>query len=642
MHRVRSAPLSPHRQEEQRREPCSKRRSVVVPYAFFHHFSVIWYIKERRLVQKSPLHLDIFSLMHKRSGKRCSEWLGWHLKVMLCVTFLWSATTQAVAVEQRGEEIDEIAALAETEWMDGALNRALHVLGQGLQDHPNAVRLQKLRADVLATASRRHQEAVEAYDVILKTHPEALEIRWSKWSALLRSGQHDQAIAEFQRIAQLDAKNPLVALRLAQELRKVDRLEESLEWYKKAVAMIPDMPGWRLALARAKLDVLDGRGARDEVERVLRIVEPGSPEEAAAYGLRSVIYGATKERGRRYEPILSPGGSAAERKEWSSIRAHAWRLFEAGRYAEAEPVYRKILALKPNDYAATHELGMTLLGLDRCEEAIKVFETMSTMDPSDEVYADTFFRTGRCLMKLGKWVEALPYFEILYEAALDFEERTKDVPPKADLRVLNAEVLATWIEKVKEHVPVGAIPKQDGATPAVDADTPAPMTEEEFYAKIASERLTPENQIYTRASLMGRDADFSMFRYVVPANRVMRDDRPTGTHEFIPIEPHDTFPDTREEIYLVFGLVTASYDEMPLSAECFLETPKTNANQIPLARDHVVMNMGDQSGYFIITQPESGWTPGLHRCGLFVGNEPSAYTHADEVRFRIIQSPQSS
>ncbi len=586
------------------------------------------------------------SFMNKHAVKGSSERLGCHLKVMLCVLLLWSTTTQAFAVEQRGEAIEEIADLAEAEWMDGAPNRALHTLDPGLQDYPDAVRLQKLRADILATASRRHQEAVEAYDVILKTNPEALEIRWAKWSVLLRSGQHEQAIAEFQRIARLDAKNPIVSLRLAQELRKVDRLEESLEWYTKAVDMIPDMPGWRLALARARLDVLDGRGARDEVEHVFRIVEPGSPEEAAAHSLKSVIYGATKERGRRFEPILSPGGSAAVRKEWSAIRAHAWRLFDAGRYVEAEPVYRKILALKPSDYAATHELGMTLLGLDRCEEAIEVFANLSSMDPSDEVYADAFFRVGRCLMKLGKWTEALPYFELLYEAALDFDERTKDAPPKAEIRVLNTKTLAMWVERVKKHIPASgkATPKPDvnKAVPAVEAETPAPLTEDELYEKIARERLNPEKQVYTRASLMGRDADFSMFRYVIPANRVMRDDRPTGTHEFIPIEPHDTFPDTQEEIYLLFGLVIASFDEMPLSTECFLETAKTNANQIPLARDHVIMNMGDQTGYFIITQPESGWTPGLHRCGLFVGSEQSAYTHADEVRFRIIQPPQAS
>ena len=569
-------------------------------------------------------------------------WLGRFLKVALCVMLLWSAATQAFADEQPSAAIEEIAELAEVEWMDGNPSQALYILGPGLEAHPNAVRLQKLRADILATASRRHQEAVKAYDVILDEHPEFLEVHWAKWSVLLRSGQHDQAIAEFQRIAQLDAKNPIASLRLAQELRKVDRLEESLEWYEKAVAMIPDMTGWRLALARAKLDVLDGRGARDEVEHVLRIVEPGSPEEAAAHGLREVIYGGTKERGRRFEPILSPGGSAAERKAWSAIRADAWRLFDAGRYAEAEPVYRKLLALKPDDYATTHELGMTLLGLDRCEEAIEIFATMSTMDPSDEVYADAIFRVGRCLMKMEKWTEALPYFELLYEAALDFDERTKDAPPKADLRVLNTETLAVWVKRVKDHIPADAIPKQDEAEaiPAVDPDAPVPMTEEELYDKIARERLNPEKQIYTRASLMGRDADFSMFRYVIPASRVMRDDRPTGTHEFIPIEPHDTFPDTQKEIYLVFGLVIASFDEMPLSVECFIETPKPNANQIPLARDHVIMNMGDQTGYFIIAQPESGWIPGLHRCGLYVGSELSAYTHADEVRFRVI--PQTS
>ncbi len=556
---------------------------------------------------------------------------------LLWVILLWAVTTQAFAGIQR---VDEFADLAEAEWMDGAPNRALHLLDQGLQDHPGAVSLLKLRGDILATTSRRHREAIQAYDVLLEMNPEALDVRWAKWSVLLRSGQHEQAIAEFQRIARLDAKNPLATLRMAQELRKTDRLEESLTWYEKAVDMVPDMSGWRLALARARLDVLDGPGARDEVEHVLRIVEPGSPEEAAAHSLRSVIYGATKERGRRFEPILSPGGSAAERKEWSSIRAEAWRLFDTGHYTEAEPIYRKILALNPHDYAATHELGMTLLALDRCEEAIEVFGDLSAMDPSDEVYADAFFRVGRCLMKLEKWTEALPYFEILYEAALDFDERTKDAPPKADLRVLNSETLAAWVERVKAHVPAPnqAPPRQNvaEAVPQANADSPAPLTEEELYQRIATDRLNPEKQIYKRASLMGRDADFSMFRYIIPANRVMRDDRPTGTHEFIPIEPHDTFSDSQKEIYLVFGLVTASYDEMPLSVECFIERATNNANQIPLARDHVIMNMGEQSGYFLIDQPQAGWTPGLYRCGLFVGSELSAYTHADEVRFRLL------
>ncbi len=48
------------------------------------------------------------------------------------------------------------------------------------------------------------------------------------------------------------------------------------------------------------------------------------------------------------------------------------------------------------------------------------------------------------------------------------------------------------------------------------------------------------------------------------------------------------------------------------------------------------MAMNEQSGYFIVSPPETGWTPGLYRCGLFVGDEMTAYTHSDEVRFRIL------
>ena len=137
---------------------------------------------------------------------------------------------------------------------------ALEILDQGIQDHPDALTLQKLRGDILAT-SRGPQEAVEAYETVLARKPTALDVRWAKWSVLIRSGQGEESIAELRRIAEVDGQNPLVHLRLAQELRKLDRLEESLESYKKAVELVPDMLGWRLALARARFDVLDYEGA---------------------------------------------------------------------------------------------------------------------------------------------------------------------------------------------------------------------------------------------------------------------------------------------------------------------------------------------------------------------------------------------
>lgn len=570
----------------------------------------------------------------------------WNRNVILhlLVLVMMSIGAPGFAEPQQRNTGDRVSDRANAAWIDGAVSRALDILDRGIRDNPHDLMLQKLRGDILAT-SRRNQEAIQAYDGVLQIAPEALAVRWAKWSVLLRSGQGDEAITELQRIARHDAANPLVPYRLAQELRKLDRLEESLEWYQKAVQLVSDLPGWRLALARARFDVLDGRGARDEVHEVLKMVSPGSPEEAAARSLLSVVYGATKERGRRYQPIFSPEGTAAERKEWASIRAEAWRLFEAGRYQEAEPLLRKVLDLKPSDYGATNNLGVTLMKLDRCEEAIPVLENVLTLTASDEVYADTFFRIGQCLTKLERWSEALEHFEILYDAAVEFEESTKDVPVRPEIRVLDKRKLAQWIEKVQPHVPGAASPKVDEAgdrIPPIDPSSPAALTEEELYRKIAAEKMKPADPLYTRASLMGRDADYSWFRFLIPSHRVMRDDQPGGAHEYIPIDPNDTFPATQQEIYLVFTLVTASYDQVPLSAECFLETSKITGDQPALAQDQVVMSMNEQSGYFILTAPEAGWTPGLYRCGLFVGHEVSAYTHADEVRFRIIEPIRSS
>lgn len=118
----------------------------------------------------------------------------------------------------------------------------------------------------------------------------------------------------------------------------------------------------------------------------------------------------------------------------------------------------------------------------------------------------------------------------------------------------------------------------------------------------------------------------------------MRDDLRMGAHEFIPIDPGDTYSTTTKEIYLVFALVTASYDEIPLTAECFLETSKISSGQAALAQDRVIMTMNEQSGYFRFQGSPEGWKPGLYRCGLFVGDEVSAYNLADEVRFRILAS----
>src|SRR5512147_1427387 len=64
----------------------------------------------------------------------------------------------------------KIAERARAAWENGAANGALDLLDQGIQDHPQALTLYKLRGDILAT-SRGAQEAVRAYDTVLANQP---------------------------------------------------------------------------------------------------------------------------------------------------------------------------------------------------------------------------------------------------------------------------------------------------------------------------------------------------------------------------------------------------------------------------------------------------------------------------------------
>ncbi len=548
-------------------------------------------------------------------------------------------------------------------WIDGTPLQALDIVEEGLHDFSHSLPLRKLRGDIRTTI-RQNQEGLEDYESILQEFPEALAVRWAKWSVLTRMGKADLAIAELQRIAQ-GATNPLGHLRLAQELRKLDRLEDSVEEYQKAVALAPEMAGWRLSLARALFDVLHYDDARKEVQGVLKAVPPDSPVEMAARNLLMITYGATKERGRRYQPIFSPEGSAEDRKRWGLIRHQGWEHFAKGRFQEAEPILRELLALKPTDHRVTYELGSTLMELGQHEEALILLQKGIELGPTNgrysEVFLDSMFRIGQSLVALERWDEALLHFEILQELATVPPEILNAAPPNANEpatldpgsgenidtpsttasgKVIDQEKLAYWLEKIWVHIPKPEkpIPDANETLPAADPTDVPP----DNYTNLAAKKFKPDELFHTRASLMGRDADFSWFRFVIPAGRVMRDNLQAGNHEFIPIDPNDTFLTTQQEIYLVFALVTASYDAIPLTAECYREASPITWGEAPLVQDQVVMSTNEQSGYFVLTAPKSGWTAGLYRCGLFVGDTVSAYTQSDEVRFRIVEPSQPS
>lgn len=300
-------------------------------------------------------------------------------------------------------------------------------------------------------------------------------------------------------------------------------------------------------------------------------------------------------------------------------------------------MYRKLLALNPSDPVATQQLGLTLMQLNRCEEAIDVFGNMSNLNPKEEDFADTTYRMGQCYAELERWEDAFVHFQILYDAAVEFEEANKGIAFPAGTRVLAKDKIARWLDKVKPHVPELVKLKEAEAKREKEVNARAlARTEDALLAK-AIEKAKPQRTLDAGVAIAGRDADFSWFRYVIPAGKVLRDDFPTGAHEFIPLNPSDTFPSTQSEIYLVFKLVSDSFEAVPLTARCVPETREMTEDPQTTVQDRVMTAMNDRSGYFLLTLPKTGWTPGFYRCGLFAGEQTSAYSYVDEVRFRIVE-----
>ncbi|MCP9446104.1 MAG: tetratricopeptide repeat protein [Nitrospira sp.] len=554
--------------------------------------------------------------------------------LLLALIAAWASAQDPIESSE-----ERMARDAKAAWDGGAVLSALELLDQGIDANPRSLVLHKLRGDILA-AFRGPQEAVHEYDVVLADDPASLSTRWAKWSVLVWWGREEEAIKELRHIARIDSQNPLAHLRLAQELRKADRLEESVESYRTAVKLAPELLDWRLALARARFDVLDYAGAEAELRFVLERAPSGSLLELTARNQLAQLY-ESMDRGRRFTPVLTPGATAEQLKEWAAIRADAWKLFVAGRYREAEPIYRKMLTLNPRDALATHQLGITLMQLGRCEEALAAFGNLFSLDLSEEDYADATFRMGQCLVKLERWEEAFVHFHMLYDAAVEFEEANKDVALPAGMRVLSKEKLAKWLDTVRPHVP-DAVQREfeSGKSHGTVGDQGGAESSEKMLYAEAARKVEPQNVLDAGVSLMGRDADFSWFRFVIPAGKVVRDDFPTGAHDFIPLNPGDTFPTTQPEIYLVFGLVSASYDAVPLAAQCFMESDGQREGRGVVAQDRVMTATNDQSGYFVLTRPATGWPPGLYRCGLFAGERANAYTLVDEARFRIVDRSQ--
>jgi tetratricopeptide (TPR) repeat protein len=532
------------------------------------------------------------------------------------------------------EDLSRLIAELSQAWQQGRSKDIADRFDEALQRITQDHRVHKAYGDFL-TANRRNQEALTAYWRAAELAPDALDVHWATWSLLDRLGAQDQAILRLKEIVRLDPNNPLAHLRLAKALRNVDRLEESVDSFRRAVELNPEHDVYRLQYARALFDVLRYDEARREVETVLAHAPRDSPEAAAAQNLIGVVRGDSADKGMRdnYSKHITIRGvdMAARGKQWALTRGKAWQLMREERYAEAEPVLREVLRIDPGDHKALYDLGLTLMELGRYDEAIASFREGIRQTKFAEWYPDSLYQIGRCLAKLGRWEEARARFERVIEIQ-DWRTDTVYGMTFPDLRAVRAS-----LEEARAHLSTPEPPPAGEATDLA-VELVRPRSETNPMPALGPSRPLPESiPLPTHVAVIGMGDAQGWFRQMVPARGVVQDDLPTGLQEFIPIGPTDTFAPDDPEIIIVFTLTSVPYDEIALTTRWVTERAETVSANTLIGIDTALLTLNDKSGYTRLKRPKDGWPIGVYRVDFYLGDQVDAYTHTAEARFRVVE-----
>ncbi|MDT7043673.1 tetratricopeptide repeat protein [Candidatus Nitronereus thalassa] len=516
----------------------------------------------------------------------------------------------------------------------------LNHLDKAIQLFPKSPDLHKKRGDVLMIL-RQNQESLSAYRQALTLAPDFLEGHWALWALLDRLSRNpEEALQTLIQIAALDAQNPLIQLRVARKLRELRRFEESVTYFQRAVNIEPDHSAYRLYLARALFDIRKSKAALQELEWVLSHTSPNSPVGVAAQNLSQTLHGGTVDMGSRTDFFETTknrhGEKGKDYKSWALTRERAWQFMKAGNFSEADATWRKVLTLDPEDDLAQYNLGLTLLELEKYEDAIASLQASFQKSKQPPFYPDAIFQLGQAYTKLGNWEKAIFH----YQKVLDMQELKEQ-----DFYALNFPDLKrveAALSAARTHVTdIVQLPIITEAPPtSFQKESPREETSTPSFVPNLSQDLSEKGQTPLRVRPLSVDVVRGWFRQLLTAKAVGQDEMQAGFHEYIPLNPGDTFPPFQPRIYLVFSLTTPPAGAKQISTQWVAEQVEQEPPNTVIGTDTVLVDVNDSSGYFYLDQPEGGWPVGTYRIDLFVGEEISPYTYVADVRFRI-ESPNN-
>lgn len=209
---------------------------------------------------------------------------------------------------------------------------------------------------------------------------------------------YDAAITAFTSARELDPGNATYEVYVVQAHIAARRFEQAVALAGEALARHPDDD----RLTRLRAEALVGAGRAAEGLKVLETAVADAPENRALVVALSALYADQKQFDQAVRVIESASGRIGDDE---ALTLQLGAVFEeAGRLADAERQFRRLLERDPLHAGALNYLGYMLADNgQRLPEAVELIQRALKIDPQNPAYLDSL---GWAFFKQGKVKEA--------------------------------------------------------------------------------------------------------------------------------------------------------------------------------------------------------------------------------------------
>ena len=189
-------------------------------------------------------------------------------------------------------------------------------------------------------------------------------------------GKYAEAILEYQEVLRLDPKNAAAMYALSKDYTELNKHARASEYARDAVSLDTLNIEYREQLARVYMNAFQRDLAIREYETILRI---DSMQNRSLYNLGRLVQAQQPLRALEiYETLMDREGET-----WDLLLQTAEIYSTLGRYDEAIKSYESMVRIDPSNDALKRQLAETYSKAGRNDEALALLEKMYDVRPDD-------------------------------------------------------------------------------------------------------------------------------------------------------------------------------------------------------------------------------------------------------------------